>query len=304
MNICQAVTDRILKQLDDGVVPWRKTWTSGLPKNLTTGKEYRGVNILILGTTEFQSRYWATYRQAQQLGGQVRKGERATPVIYWKWRTPEEMEKRRRTTGKEAVAPCVPFASAVFNLDQVEGIDRPEDDCSPTQPLRVAADVFEVMPDKPQIEHGASYEPAYVPATDQVQLPHLSQFEDAHSYFATLYHELAHSTGAPHRLNRFSATESDGFEAYSFEELVAEFAAAFLTAFAGVRTPETEEQNASYIAGWAKAIRNDQRLILSAASAAQRASDYIRGKLPAQGLRPVDCTPEPRPAPARLAVVS
>ena len=93
MNIYETVTARILIQLDAGVVPWRKTWTTGLPKSLTTRKEYRGANILILGTASFSSRYWVTYREAQRLGGHVRRGERASPVVFWKWRTPEELAR-------------------------------------------------------------------------------------------------------------------------------------------------------------------------------------------------------------------
>ncbi|MCP5528172.1 MAG: DUF1738 domain-containing protein [Verrucomicrobiales bacterium] len=306
MNPYQIVTDRILKQLDAGVVPWRKTWTSGLPKSLTTGREYRGINVLMLGTTGFRSRYWVTYRQAKTRGGHVRKGERSTPVIYWKWRTPEEIEQRRRATGKPDVAPCFPFISAVFNLDQVDGLERPEDDVPDLhhEPLEVAESVFEVMPDKPQIDHSTCHQPAYRPALDRVLLPHLSQFEDGHAYFQTLWHELAHSTGHPRRLNRFGASVTDRFEAYSFEELVAEFAAAFLAAFTGIRTADSEARNAAYIAGWAKAIRNDPRLILSAASAAQRAADYIRGKLPADGLNPLDSPLDEQPAPKSVALAS
>jgi antirestriction protein ArdC len=93
MSIYEIVTHRMLQQLEAGKIPWRKTWTTGLPKSLGSGEEYRGINILVLGSTEYTSRYWVTYLQAQKLGGQIREGERATPVIYWKWRTPEEMEK-------------------------------------------------------------------------------------------------------------------------------------------------------------------------------------------------------------------
>ncbi len=84
MTLYEIVTRRILNQLASGVVPWRKTWTNGLPRSLTTGRDYRGINILVLGSTAFASRYWVTYREAQRLGGHVRKGERATPVVYWK----------------------------------------------------------------------------------------------------------------------------------------------------------------------------------------------------------------------------
>jgi len=164
----------------------------------------------------------------------------------------------------------------------------------PNRAIEVAAQVFEIMPDKPEIEHRAGHQPAYSPRRDCVLLPHLSQFENATSYFATLWHELVHSTGHPRRLNRFQDLEVDRFERYGFEELVAEFGAAFLLAFAGIATPETDDQQASYIAGWAQAIRNDNQLILQAASAAQRAADYIRGKLPGDDAK----APAPEAAPA------
>lgn len=281
MSIYETVTDRILKQLAAGVIPWRKTWVTRLPKSLTSQKEYRGVNILVLGGTEYGSRYWLTYREAQRHGGHVRKGERATPVIYWKWRTPEELAKRAAQTGKEHIAPCVPFVSAVFNFDQVEGIPRPDDDIQhhPEDRLKVADQMLDVMPDKPEIVHTVTAQPAYSRSLDRVTLPHLSQFQSADEYYAALFHELVHSTGAPRRLNRFAETEGDRVEKYSFEELVAEFGAAFLCAFAGISNPASEALQASYIEGWARVFRQDSRIFIRAAAAAQRAADYVRGKL-------------------------
>ena len=281
MNIYSTITERILKQLEGGTIPWRKTWATGLPKSLTSGKEYRGLNILVLGSTEFSSRYWVTYREAQRLGGHVRKGEHATPVIYWKWRTPQELKRLAEKTGKENLAPCVPFLSLVFNLDQVDGVTRPEDDLMPPPQdrLEIAAKVLEVMPAKPEIIHSSIAEPAYSPPLDRVTLPHLSQFESADEYFATLYHELTHATGHANRLNRFAGMQGDRFEQYSFEELVAEFGAAYLCAFAGIANHGTEALQASYIQGWASVFRKDSRIILRAAFAAQRAADYIRGKV-------------------------
>ena len=281
-NIYQTVTERILKQLDEGVLPWRKTWKAGLPKSLSTNKEYRGINILILGMAEFTSRYWLTYRQALRLGGHVRKGEKATAVVYWKWRTPEDLKRLEEKTGKTNLAPCYPFVSAVFNLEQVEGVARPNDDVPQwrTNPLEFAEKAFEVMPDKPAIAHAVIDEPAYNKCLDLITLPHLGQFENAPEYYATLFHELVHSTGHPKRLNRFAQTEGERFERYSFEELVAEFGAAFLCAFAGIQNTKTEALQASYIKGWAKTFQQDHRLIIRAASAAQRATDYIRGKQP------------------------
>ena len=194
MTIYETVTNRILTQLAAGQVPWRKTWKTGLPKSLGTGKEYRGVNILVLGSAEYTSRYWLTFREAQRQGGHVRKGERATPVVYWKWRTPEELAQRAAQTGKEDPAPCTPFVSAVFNFDQVEGVTRPADDLppKPEDRLRVADLMLDVMPDKPKIVHTLTAQPAYSPSLDRITMPHLSQFESADEYFSTLYHELCH----------------------------------------------------------------------------------------------------------------
>ena len=163
MNIYETVTNRILAQLAAGQIPWRRTWKAGLPKSLTSGHEYRGVNLLMLGTAEYSSRYWLTFRQTQRLGGNVRKGEHATPVVYWKWRTPEELAKLAATSGRENLAPCVPFTSSVFNLDQVDGVSRPEDDV-PNQAnrrLEIAEQMLEVMPDKPEILHSATGSPCY-----------------------------------------------------------------------------------------------------------------------------------------------
>lgn len=283
-NLYDTITARLLQQLEQGTLPWRKTWTTGLPKSLITAREYRGVNILILGLSPYTSRYWLTYRQAQRLGGQVRRGERARPVIYWKWRTPEEIAQRERQTGKGSVAPCYPFTSAVFNLDQVEGVDRPDDDlpAQPRQRLELADQVFQMMPDRPEILHTADGEPGYSPPYDRVTLPHLSQFENSAEYYAALFHELVHSTGHPRRLDRFALTQGDRAERYSAEELVAEFGAAFLCGFAGISNQTTDALQASYIDGWARTLRRDPQMLVRAASAAQRAADYIRGKVLAQ----------------------
>ena len=299
MKLYESVTQRILDQLEAGVVPWHKTWTTGLPKSLGAGREYRGLNLLVLGSSNYTSRYWTTYREAQRLGGHVRKGERATPVVYWKWRTPEELERLKEKTGHDSLAPCVPFTSTVFNLDQVEGVPRPADDVPLTreQRLQAAEGVFEVMPDKPEISHALHAQPAYYPASDRILLPHLSQFENADAYYATLYHELAHSTGAPHRLNRFTDAQRDQPAKYSLEELVAEFGAAFLCGFAGLQNPVREAQQASYIEGWSRSLREDPRLLVRAAAAAQRAADYVRGK----HLQREEFAVEERPVAAALA---
>ena len=201
---------------------------------------------------------------------------------------PEELAQRAEQTGKEDGAPCTPFVSAVFNFDQVEGVTRPADDLPPRPEdrLTVAEQMFDVMPDKPEIVHTLTAQPAYSPSLDRITLPHLSQFESADEYFSTLYHELTHASGHARRLNCFAEAEGDRVEKYSFEELVAEFGAAFLCGFAGIQNRGTEELQASYIQGWARVFQQDSRVLVRAASAAQRAADYIRGKVPAEEPKP------------------
>ena len=279
MNIVQTITDRILSNLEAGQIPWRKTWQGGLPASLATGREYRGINILMLGTRDYTSRYWLTFREALRLGGHVRKGEKATPIVFWKWATTEELERARAQN--RIIPRCVPFTSHVFNIDQVDGVERPETDVhhQPHRRLEVADLLLEVMPTKPEITHALSSNPAYAPASDRVLMPHLSQFKSADAYFAALFHELVHATGHPCRLNRFAAEEGSALERYSFEELVAEFGAAFLCGFSGIQNRQLDDLHTSYIAGWSEVFRKEPSILLKAASAAQRASDFIRGKL-------------------------
>ena len=285
MSIYETVTERILNQMKSGVIPWRKSWSSGLPRSLATGRAYRGINILILASSPFESSYWLTFRQAQQLGGHVRKGERATPVVFWKWRTEEELQQLAKDGKGRGIAPCVPFVFPVFNLEQIGGVDRPADDhrIAPEARHAIADDILGLMPRPPTITHSSTSQPAYLPTEDRITLPHLSQFTSADHYFAVMFHELVHSSGHVSRLDRFRPDGTDLGERYSFEELVAEFGAAFLCAWAGIHNPATEELQASYIDGWAAAFARDSRMLMRAASAAQRAVDYVRGIVPAQG---------------------
>ena len=282
MNVYELVTAKIIERLEAGVIPWRKTWTSGPAKSLTTGKEYRGINAVLLGLREYGSRYWVTFKQAQKLGGTVRKGEKATPVVFWHWRTPEE-RARLQADGKAAEpAPCYPFVAFVFNLDQTDGLARPADDVPVTanSPLTAAENIIAAMPQRPEIRHGAALNPCYLGALDVVVMPHMGQFESAEHYFSTVYHELIHSTGHKSRLNRFETrAEESRDERYGFEELVAELGAAFLCATCGLDNAGRLDDASAYIAGWLKALRDDKRLLLQAAGAAQRAADFILGKV-------------------------
>ena len=281
MNVYELVTSRIIERLEAGVIPWRKCWTSGPAKSLTTGKEYRGINSVLLGMREYSSRYWVTFRQTQKLGGHVKKGEKATPVVFWHWRTPDEMAKLQAHGKAEAPAPCYPFVAFVFNLDQTEGIERPADDvpAAKNYPLEEAQKIVDAMPNRPEIRHGASLNPCYKAAIDVVEMPNMGQFEDAEAYFAALHHELLHSTGHKTRLNRFEKRGGESREEqYGFEELVAELGAAFLAATCGLDNSSRLDDASAYVAGWLKALRADKKLLLQAAGAAQKAADFILGK--------------------------
>ena len=176
---------------------------------------------------------------------------------------------------------CVPLTSAVFNLDQVEGVPRPEDDFPSRRAnrLEVAELLLTVMPDMPRIVHDVVPEPAYQPLTDTITLPHLSQLKTSDQYYSGLFRGLVRSTEAPHRLNALAELEGDEVERHCFQTLVAEIGAAFLCGFAGISNASDQTPPADDLKNWSAALRRDPYLLARAASAAQHAADYIRGKV-------------------------
>ena len=177
--------------------------------------------------------------------------------------------------------PCYPFVAFVFNLDQTADIERPADDvpAAKNDPLEEAQRIVAAMPRRPEIRHGASFNPCYNAALDVVEMPNLGQFENAAAYFSVLHHELVHSTGATGRLNRFAMRAGESREErYGFEELVAELGAAFLSATCGLDNSARLDDASAYLAGWLKALREEKKLLLQAAGAAQKAADFILGK--------------------------
>jgi antirestriction protein ArdC len=278
MNVYKIVTEQILEKLNNGVIPWRKTWANGLPASLGSGNEYRGINIVLLGLKDHTSRFWVTYKEAMRLKGCVRKGAKGSQIVFWKWRTEEEKELLKQNGKSHNPAPCIPFFFTVFNLEQTEGLTAPADDlkCERKEKIDSAEKVVESFCAKPAIGHGQFFKPSYCPPLDSIQMPHLSQFRSSNHYYSTLFHELVHSTGHSSRLDRdlkgFSAQES-----YSFEELVAELGAAFLCAHAGIDNEKTIEDQSSYINHWQEFLKNDPSAFVRACSEAQKAVDYIRG---------------------------
>ena len=273
-SVYEQVTERIAALLEKGTVPWRKPWKaqSGLPRNLVSKKAYRGINVLLLHAMSYESPFWLTFRQAQELGGSVRKGEKACPVVFWKQHEVEDKE-----TGETQKIPMMRFYY-VFNVSQCDGlknIPAPVETpfSAPTKPEEIVA----FMPKRPEIKHGMR-KAFYSPREDIIAMPDRERFDDEAGYYATLYHEMTHSTGHRSRLNRPTLTESEGFGSnpYCKEELIAEMGAAFLCGQAGI-AERTEENSAAYIQNWLEALKNDKSLIVQAAGQAQKAADFILG---------------------------
>lgn len=283
----REISDHIIAAIKAGTPPWRKPWTggSGCPFPLrATGQAYRGINVLMLWLEAFEKGYaspfWMTYRQAQELGGQVRRGERSTLVVKYgvleKEREDEAGQGVRE--GEEGRAQRRPYLKAyrVFNAGQVDGL--PESFARKPDPARDLGTKADASLETYFARLGATVETTpdprayYHPARDVIHMPPVATFHDTEGYYATLGHEAVHWTGHGSRLDRLARCRDR--EAYAFEELVAEVGQCLLLATLGL-TPAID-QSAAYIEGWLKALRDDKRVIFRAASEAQKAVDLIR----------------------------
>ena len=280
-DVYALITDRILNRLEAGIVPWQKPWAGGnqSPRNLISRKKYRGVNTFLLHAMCYASPYWVTFKQAKELGGNVRKGEKATPVVFWNWIEREDKD------GKPQKIPFLRYYSA-FNVDQCDGLESalpaPTEEQRTPDPILSAEEILKSMSDCPPIAHGGG-RAAYIPAEDRIVIPHAGTFRSDEEYYSTLFHELTHATGHTSRLNRKGLNDSEagewsafGSTPYAQEELVAEMGAAFLCGQVGI-VERTLDNSAAYIQGWLKRLRDDQRLVVQAAAQAQKAADYILG---------------------------
>ena len=254
-------------------MPWHKPWEQGIPRNLVTKKPYRGVNVFLTASTGFASPYWLTLKQANERDGSIRKGEKGTPVIFWKWlesaADSEEQETKR--------IPMLRYYT-VFNLEQTTGIETPmEPHKQAFQPIERCEALVASMPQRPTLHYG---EPRayYRPLTDAINMPRPELFDSPEEYYSTLFHEMTHSTGHERRLNRSTLTDLCPFGStnYSKEELVAEMGAAFLCGVCSIEN-RTVDNSAAYIASWLRVLKNDKQMVILAAAQAQRAADFIQG---------------------------
>jgi len=289
-NIYSHVTDKIIADLERGVRPWQKPWsgTNAAPRIVRplrhTGEPYNGMNILLLWDATiyggFQNATWMTFKQAEDYGAHVRKGEKASLVVYADKIVKTETDIK---TGED-MERVIPFMKgySVFNVEQIEGL--PEKFLLPPPPIEESSpNRLEKVEDFIQhtgavIRNGGD-RAFYSEKSDHVQMPVIDAFTDSESYYGTLTHELTHWTKHESRLNRDFGRKVWGDEGYAKEELVAEIGAAFLCADLGI-TPEVRKDHAAYIDFWLKELRNDKKLIFTAAAHASRAVEFLKSKQP------------------------
>lgn len=279
MNVYEQVTDNIVAMMEQGdVPPWRKDWTGGsiqIPHNGVTKHIYQGINVwnlTLMGMFKgYSSNEWATYKQWQSAGGQVRKGERSTVAVFFKPITKIDDSGEENSFN-------VARSFSVFNRDQVDGLEAPvtpsNERCIENEGL-----VLE-MPNALNIAVKEG-QPSYSPTLDIIRMPKAETFTSLEGYYATMAHECSHATGHESRLNR-NFGKRFGDDEYAMEELVAELSAAYLCAKEGI--PYELEQHASYLSNWIARLKKDPRAIFNVAAAAQRAADHVSESLAAYRL--------------------
>jgi antirestriction protein ArdC len=280
-SLYQEITDTIIAQLEQGRVPWVQPWAGvsaplGFPRNAATGRAYSGINVLILwmACTErgFSGQNWLTFRQALKLGAHVRKGEKGTTVVYADRFIPYRERTRAAETGDEPEA--IPFLKrfTVFNTDQCE--DLPADLAPPPAPLAENL----ILPQAEALIRATGADlrvggdrAFYVPSEDYIRVPPPAAFFEPINWHRTVFHELGHHSGHPSRLNR-DLSGGFGSSSYAREELVAEMTGAFVCAALSI-VPTV--RHADYLGSWLEVLREDNRAIIRAASAASKAADYL-----------------------------
>lgn len=286
IDVYQQVTDRIICQLEQGVIPWKKPWVgfcSSGAYNIISKKRYSLLNELLLP----QPGPYATYKQWSEKGGQVRKGEKGETVVFWKWIEKEQEPDASTEEGdQEKKIKKIPYLKkyTVFHISQVDGVDAeiplggvdPAAECVTADQVLMGYVSRESL-DYHEIQSNKAY---YNRIQDKVIVPCRAQFHEIAEFYSTAFHECMHSTGHRNRLGRFkeNAPMSFGDQDYSKEELVAEIGAASILNLLGLETEHSFRNNVAYIQSWLNQLKNDKRLIVSAAGKAEKAAKYFMGE--------------------------
>jgi len=282
VSVYEVVTQRMIDYIEQyQELPWMKPWATveSPQKNFVSMRPYNGINALLTGMSGFSSPFWMTFKQVKAKGGTVKKGAKATPVLYWstfeKKVEDEEDEEKLKKLGFHRMY-------FIFNAEQIEGIEFPEFELPKHDfnPIDEAERIIENMPNRPVISRNgtAAY---YTPMFDTVTVPKSELFESPEDFYSTIFHELAHSTGHPSRLNRFKEEGDNhqfGGQSYSREELVAEMSSAFILNTLGINTKKTDYNSAGYLKAWLRRLKDDPKMVVTAASKAGKAANYIMNK--------------------------
>ncbi|MBE5810361.1 MAG: DUF1738 domain-containing protein [Clostridiales bacterium] len=275
MDIYATVTERIIEQMEQGIIPWQKPWISNSKAvSHATGKPYSLLNQMLLG----RPGEYLTFKQCQEAGGHVKKGEKSSVVVFWKW-----IEQEDEETGETKEIPFLRYYN-VFHIDQCEGIQAqytteshfPDGASTVETAQEIIYDYLEREGVK--LTHSEGDRAFYRPSTDEIILPLRKQFVSTAEYYGTVFHELTHSTGHPSRLNRLDKVAAFGSDVYSKEELVAQIGAAALINHIGLETSTSFSNNAAYIQNWLSVLKGDKRFIVSAAGKAEKAVNLILNK--------------------------
>lgn len=302
VDVYQLVTDRVIAGLKEKGLSWFKSWTDKYgnhlaPINRATGNEYRGVNIFLLNSCAvcngYESNEWVSFKQAQDLGGSVKKGEKSTETIYWmiSYKNKETgvfyaNKKKLEEAGfserdKNIQKFFTPKIWRVFNIEQCDNIQpsrvmKKVEEKSENQVIEDAFAVYTNMLKKPELRHGGvgAY---YMPNKHLINMPEIDSFVSSDDYYHVLFHEMIHSTGHETILNRKTLVESHGFgsDNYSKEELVAEIGAEFLSSIIGLNPKSDEKNSQAYINGWVKQLTDHPKMVLQASQQSTKAVEYI-----------------------------
>jgi antirestriction protein ArdC len=274
IDVYSLVNNRIIELLEAGTVPWQKPWAeAGVPMNLLSKRQYRGINLWLLLSLNYEHNLFLTWDQIKSIGGSVNKDEKGHIVVFWK----PVQKKAGEADEKEKSVPMLRYYK-VFNISQCRDIPEhliPKIDSAKVDPILECEAILNTMSDMPLISF-LGKKAYYNIEKDEIVLPKMKSFRTSESYYSTLYHELVHSTGAEKRLSRKTLTDmvSFGTESYAMEELIAEMGSAYLCRFSGILPAEIKNKVA-YLDNWLGVFKKDKRFIISASGQAQKAVDYI-----------------------------
>lgn len=278
----EKLTNKIIEKLEQGEIPWKKPWKSiqfGYPQNFISKKVYRGCNFFMTMFEERETPYWLTYKQAKDLGGQVKHGEHGVPIMYFQFIEKED------ENGNIKSYPMI-RKSTIFNIEQCEGIENPfeeerqrfqKENLTDFNPIKSCEELLSSFEDKvAPYSFGDGQKAYYRPGADWITMPVKERFHRPEGYYATLFHEMAHSTGHSNRLDRdgIIGHHQFGSKGYAREELVAELTSAFLCSKAGIEN-EVVDNNAAYIQNWLSALKNDKKIVYDAMRDSFKAIEYL-----------------------------